>query len=123
MPSGTTSTWWYNSFNFEFLIYLVPVFIMKIVPQGLKTFFWIYVLLSLKDKKRYIGFTAGLKNRLKEHGEGKVFSTKHRRPLILIYAEGCLNEEDARRREKHLKTTDGRRFLAKRLKAYCKSKN
>ena len=80
--------------------------------------YWIYIPLSLKDKKRYIGFTSDLKNRLKQHKEGKVFSTKYRRPLILIYTEGCLSEEDARRREKYLKTTGGRRFLAKRLKSY-----
>jgi putative endonuclease len=94
------------------------------MPSGTTSnFYWIYVLLSLKDKKKYIGFTTGLKNRLKEHREGKVFSTKYRRPLLLIYAEGCLNKEDARRREKYLKTTDGRRFLAKRLKIYFKDKN
>ncbi|PJA83835.1 MAG: excinuclease ABC subunit C, partial [Candidatus Nealsonbacteria bacterium CG_4_9_14_3_um_filter_37_29] len=32
--------------------------------------------------------------------------------------EGCLNQEDATRREKYLKTTGGRRFLAKRLRKY-----
>lgn len=95
------------------------------MPSGTTSkinFYWIYVLLSLKDNKRYVGFTAGLKNRLKEHREGKVFSTKYRRPFILIYTEGCLNEEDARRREKYLKTTYGRRFLAKRMKTYYKNK-
>ena len=80
--------------------------------------YWVYILLSLSDNKRYIGFTTGLKLRLKEHFEGRVFSTKYRRPLILMYAECCLNEADARRREKYFKTTDGRRFLAKRLKCY-----
>jgi len=85
--------------------------------------YWIYILLSLKDKKRYIGFTSDLKNRLKQHEEGKVFSTKYRRPLILIYTEGCLSEEDARRREKYLKTNGGRRFLAKRLKNYLQLSN
>lgn len=50
--------------------------------------------------------------------EGKVFSTRHRRPFSLIYMEGCLNREDARRREKYFQTTGGRRFLSKRLKNY-----
>jgi putative endonuclease len=72
----------------------------------------------LKDKKRYIGYTTDINERLKWHKDGKVFSTKPRRPLILIYLEGCLDEVDARRREGYLKTTDGRRFLAKRLKSY-----
>ena len=83
-----------------------------------KKLHWVYVLVSTSDKKRYIGYTGEINRRLKEHQDGKVFSTRYRRPLKLIYLEGCVNEEDARRREKYLKTTDGRRFLAKRLKIY-----
>jgi len=79
---------------------------------------WVYVLESLKDNKRYVGFTGNLKKRIKDHNDGNVFSTKFRRPLKLIYAEICLNLEDAVRRERYLKTTGGRRFLAKRLKKY-----
>ena len=80
--------------------------------------FWVYVLESLKDRKRYIGFTTNLKVRLRTHLQGKSFATKSRLPMKLIYAEVCTNEEDARRREEYLKTTRGRRFLAKRLKSY-----
>lgn len=83
-----------------------------------KKMYWTYVLLSLLDKKRYIGYTTNPENRLKNHSKGLVFSTKSRGPFVLIYLEACLNEEDARRREKYLKTTGGRRFLAKRLRSY-----
>jgi putative endonuclease len=75
--------------------------------------YWIYVLLSQFDKKRYIGFTKRPIERISEHNNGLVFSTKSRRPFNLIYVEGCIYEKDARRREKYLKTTGGRRFLAK----------
>ncbi len=81
-------------------------------------YYWVYVLESIADKKRYIGFTNNLKKRLLEHSQGKVFSTSYRQPLKLICAELSLNIEDAKRREKYLKTTGGRRFLAKRLKSY-----
>lgn len=81
-------------------------------------FFYIYVLESLKDKKRYIGYTTNLRKRLEEHNSGKNFSTKPRIPFKLIYYEACLNQEDAKRREKYFKVTGGRRFLAKRLKCY-----
>lgn len=80
--------------------------------------FWVYALLSLMDKKKYIGYTVKPLERVNQHNKGIVFSTKGRRPFRLIYLEGCLNEEDAKRREKYLKTTGGRRFLAKRLKNY-----
>ena len=84
--------------------------------------FYVYVLKSLTDDKNYVGFTIDLKRRLKEHGKGESFSTAPRRPFKLIYFEACTNEEDARRREKYMKTTYGRRFLAKRLKSFIKSK-
>jgi len=81
-------------------------------------YYIVYVLESLKDNKRYIGFTTNLQKRIREHNLGKSSSTKDRRPFKLIYAELCLNYKDARRREYYLKTTEGRRFLAKRLKSY-----
>ena len=84
--------------------------------------FFVYVLESLRDKKRYVGFTNNLKKRIDQHNKGLTFSTKSRLPMILIYFEACLNREDAKRREVYLKTTRGRRFLVKRLKTYYKSK-
>ncbi|MFH1894444.1 MAG: GIY-YIG nuclease family protein [Patescibacteria group bacterium] len=81
-------------------------------------FFYVYVLESLKDGKKYIGYTNNLRKRLEEHNKGKSFSTKPRLPLKLIYFEGCLNEEDAKRRENYLKGTQGRRFLGLRLIKY-----
>ncbi len=81
-------------------------------------FFYVYALESFRDFKRYIGFTGDLQKRIEEHQKGEVFSTKPRLPLKLIYFEGCLNQADARRREKYLKTTQGRRFLGLRLTEY-----
>ena len=67
---------------------------------------------------KYTGFTSNLDQRLKSHYDGKVKSATHRRPLELIYFEGCLNKEDAIRREKYLKTKNGKMFLGNRLKSY-----
>ena len=72
----------------------------------------------MKDGNNYIGYTNNLKRRLEEHKKGLNFSTKFRLPFKLIYFEGCLNEFDAKRREKYLKTTQGRRFLGLRLIEY-----
>lgn len=65
--------------------------------------FYVYILKSKKDNKCYIGSTNDLKNRLKLHNTGKVFSTKFRLPLTLVYYEAFLAEKDARRREQTLK--------------------
>jgi putative endonuclease len=74
-----------------------------------------YVLLSERDWKFYIGSTGDLRERVSQHNRGAVRSTAYRRPLKLIYYEGCLNIEDARRRERYLKSGRGGRYLKQRL--------
>jgi len=81
-------------------------------------FYYTYVLLSDLDHKFYIGFTKDLKLRFEQHKAGHVPSTKHRRPLKLVYYEACLTQADATRREKYFKTHLGRQFLHNRLKSY-----
>jgi putative endonuclease len=85
-------------------------------------FFYTYTLESSKDHKRYIGYTNDLKRRLEEHKKGKSFATKFRLPFKLIYYEACLSQDDAKRRESYLKTTQGRRFLGLRLIEYNRQK-
>jgi putative endonuclease len=85
-------------------------------------FFYVYILESLYDGNRYIGYTPDLKKRIKKHNTSSVQSTKARTPLSLVYFEACLNEKDARRREHYLKTTQGRRFIGLRLQEYARSK-
>ena len=80
--------------------------------------YYVYVLRSLKDKYFYVGFAKDLPTRLKTHNDGLVPSTRNRLPLQLVYWEGCLNQTDATRREKYLKTAWGKRYLKTRLKNY-----
>ena len=77
---------------------------------------YVYVLHSTKDQNLYTGVTSDLSRRLEEHNRGYVRSTKHRRPLTLIYYEACLNEEDADRREKYLQSGIGKSYLKQRLR-------
>lgn len=81
-------------------------------------FYYVYILKSKKDNKFYTGYTKNLKLRFEKHMNGLVESTKERRPLKLIYSEGCLNQQDATHREKYLKTYLGKMFLKNRLKSY-----
>jgi putative endonuclease len=74
--------------------------------------YYVYVMQSKKDKQLYTGFTRDLQNRLQEHNEGRVSSTKERVPFELIYYEAFLDEQDALAREKYLKSGMGRRFLS-----------
>jgi putative endonuclease len=79
--------------------------------------FYVYVLKSQKDQKLYIGSTNSLERRLKEHNDGKVFSTKSRAPLDLVYYEAYKAESDARKREHNLKLRSrAHEQLKKRIK-------
>ena len=78
-------------------------------------FHYVYILLSKKDNMFYTGYTSNLQNRIKDHNKGKVASTKCRRPLILIYFKACLNQQDATRREKYLKSGNDKIYLKSRL--------
>ena len=80
--------------------------------------FYVYVLRSTRDDGLYTGCTHDLRSRFSQHNAGKVPSTRERRPFALIYYEACLNEQDAFKREKYLKTTYGKRFLKLRCKNY-----
>jgi putative endonuclease len=82
--------------------------------------YYVYVLLSQKDKKFYIGLTNDLKRRLKEHNSGKNISTKSRLPLKLIYYEAHLSKADAARRERYFKTTKGKSTLKQMLRESLK---
>jgi len=72
---------------------------------------FIYILLSEKDKGIYIGSTRDLIKRFKQHSNGKVQSTKSRRPLKLIYSEEFDSYSAAFKREKYLKTGTGRDWI------------
>jgi putative endonuclease len=81
-------------------------------------YYCVYVLISEKDNRFYTGYSSDLRKRLKLHNEGKVTFTKWRRPLKLIYFEGCLNQQDATRREKYLKSGNGKIYIRNRLRNY-----
>lgn len=65
--------------------------------------YYVYLLRSDKNKGIYIGCTNDLHKRLKEHNEGKVYTTKKMLPLELVYYEAYRSEECAYKREKSLK--------------------
>lgn len=84
----------------------------------MNTHCYVYVLRSLSDGMFYVGFTRNLPQRIRAHQGGLVFATKNRRPLDLVYWEGCLNQADATHREKYLKSSWGKRYIKGRLQNY-----
>lgn len=79
---------------------------------------YVYVLLSKRTKKWYIGSTKDMQKRISTHNSGNSRSTKHGVPWKIIYCEISLHKDDARAREKYLKNGMGRRYLKNRLKFF-----
>lgn len=79
---------------------------------------YVYLIISLKDKRWYTGYTNDLRKRISEHNKGLVLSTKSRKPFKLAYYESCINMLDARARERFLKSGPGKAFLRRRLKFF-----
>ena len=75
----------------------------------------VYVLRSEKDNNLYIGCTSDLEKRITLHQSGKVFATKSRLPIKLIYSESFEDKYDAFFTERFYKTAKGKRELMKKL--------
>ena len=76
--------------------------------------FYVYVL-AMNNGEIYIGFSTNLKNRIKQHYENKVISTKNREPK-LVYYEAYISKKDAIEREQKLKQRgNAKRWLKERI--------
>ncbi len=64
--------------------------------------YYVYVLISKKDGLFYVGQTNDLSRRLWRHQQGYVRSTRHRRPLELLFYEEYETRSEAMKREKFL---------------------
>jgi putative endonuclease len=74
--------------------------------------FKVYVLYSPSFDKIYIGYTSNLEERFKSHNElGHKGWTKRYRPWVIFYFEEFNCKEAAIRREKELKSAQGREFI------------
>ena len=74
--------------------------------------FIVYVLRSLKNNKRYIGYTS--KNpllRLSEHNRGCNKWSKENKPFVFVYEEKYITKKEAIKRENFLKSGQGRKWL------------
>ena len=72
--------------------------------------FYVYIIYSKNDDRFYVGMTANIQQRIKDHNSGRNKSTKPYRPWIVVHTEVFQNRTDARKREKYLKTSAGRKW-------------
>lgn len=76
--------------------------------NNMNQYYYVYVLLSKKDGLFYTGYTKDLKKRYQEHQEGKVFSTKNRLPMKLVYGRGVSTNKMQRGEKNILKVLGGK---------------
>lgn len=93
-----------------------------VYPPNFLIMWYVYILRSIADGEKYVGMTNDLRNRLQLHNQGKVFSTKSRKPFEPLYYEAHLNKFDAAAREKFLKTGWGKNWINKVLKNHLSTK-
>ncbi len=72
---------------------------------------YVYVLKSLRNGKRYVGVTNNVLRRLAGHQRGVSTFTSQNRPWVLMWKEALPSKQDAVKREKYLKSGQGRKFL------------
>ena len=73
-----------------------------------------YIVYAIKSKIRnyiYVGMTSNLQERMRRHNKGYVKTTRAYRPFDLIYEEKHTTRQEARKREKYLKSGAGKEFL------------
>lgn len=76
----------------------------------------VYVLESEKDGNLYVGCTGDLESRIEYHNNGRVKSTKNRRPFKLIFSEEYPDCYEAYRMERFYKTAPGKKVLKEKIK-------
>ena len=72
--------------------------------------YWVYVL-ELMNGRKYIGHTNNLDRRLQEHQTGRSPYTRKNKVTRLLYSEIYDSRSEAMKREKFLKTGNGREWL------------
>ncbi|HMS23378.1 MAG TPA: GIY-YIG nuclease family protein [Candidatus Saccharibacteria bacterium] len=78
--------------------------------------YYFYILQSKKDNSYYHGSTNDLRRRTNEHVSGRVISTKHHLPIVLVYYEAYSTLIKARLRELQVKKSGSiRTNLHKRI--------
>ncbi len=74
---------------------------------------YVYAIYNKENSQIYIGQTSNIDRRLSEHNRkiGNHFTAKYNGDWNLIYAEECYSRRDALKREKELKSYQGRMFI------------
>ena len=77
--------------------------------------YYVYAISSLSRTYIYVGFTNNKSRRIDEHQKGYNKTTKAYRPFKVILIEKYKTRQEARKREKYLKSGVGKEFLKNQI--------
>jgi len=81
--------------------------------------YWVYILQSGTNSKRYVGQTSDLQRRLQEHNNPALgknrYTRKQKGPWRLIHSEKCETRSDAMKRERFFKSGQGREWIKENI--------
>jgi putative endonuclease len=77
--------------------------------------YFVYVLKNVRTSRRYVGYTSDIKRRIDQHNSSrfnpKGYTKRISGPWKLVYKEEYFTRAKAMRREKFLKSGQGREWL------------
>ena len=73
--------------------------------------YFVYVIKSIKNGKKYTGQTNCLERRLFQHNNKETKSNKLNAPFELIFVQECENRSESMMLERYLKSGSGREFI------------
>ncbi len=84
---------------------------------------YIYILRSELDGSFYIGSTANIEERVREHNFGRTRYTSRRRPWELVYSEEYSDKFEALRREKQIKKRKSKKYIERLIIRFIRAAN
>ena len=88
---------------------------LRLRKREVKPMYYVYILKSDTEDRRYVGYTSDLRARLKDHNNGKVASTKPRCPYTIESYMAVQEKKTALELERYFKTGSGIAWMKKRL--------
>lgn len=79
--------------------------------------YYTYILQSKRTGRYYIGSTADVERRVREHNSGKTKSTKGRGPFVVVYTKTFQTKGEAYKHEMEIKRYKGGRSFKKLLES------
>lgn len=72
---------------------------------------WVYVLENKETNRYYVGSTTNIDKRIKQHKQGHTRTTRVLGTTELVYTEIYNTIEEARRREKQIKSYKSKKYI------------